>query len=463
MSTPIDLEQRTADSAAAARSAIEARYRERSTRSAAFHEDARRLIPSGTTRSVAYYAPYPLCIASGRGCRVRDLDGNEYIDHLTNFGSMIHGHAHPEISAAVRAQLERGTDFGAPNEPQLALGREIARRVPSVERIRFTTSGTEANLYAIRAARAFTGKSKLLKMEGSYHGGYDSVAVSVDPGANAPDWPAGKTASRGLLPEVARNTLVAPFNNLERTAEIVRQHKGELAAVILECVTVRGMIAADPDFVRGVREVTREAAVLLILDEVVTFRLAPGGAQSTFGIAPDLTSFGKIIGGGLPVGAFGGRADVMDGFDVTRADGEPLPHAGTFAGNAAVASAGLASLRLLSESAVVRVNALGDRLRAGLRDVLSAAGVPAHVTGIGSLVGVHFTDQPVRDYRSSLLANREVMRWLHLALINRGIFARATGAFFLSTPMDDSDVEATLEAFRGALEDVRLLLRERAR
>jgi glutamate-1-semialdehyde 2,1-aminomutase len=463
MSTPVDLDQQTADSVAAVRSAIEARYRERSRRSAAFHEDARRVIPSGTTRSVAYYAPYPLCIASGRGCRVRDLDGNEYLDHLANFGSMIHGHAHPEIAAAVRAQLERGTDFGAPNEPQLALAREIARRVPSVERIRFTTSGTEANLYAIRAARAFTGKSKLLKMEGSYHGGYDSVAVSVDPGANAPDWPVGRAASRGLAPEVVANTLVAPFNDLERTADIVRRHKDELAAVILECVTVRGMIAADRDFVRGVREATRDAGVLLILDEVVTLRLAPGGAQSIFGIAPDLTSFGKIIGGGLPVGAFGGRADVMGGFDVARAAGDALPHAGTFAGNAAVASAGLASLGLLTESTLARVNALGDRLRARLRDVLSAAGVPAQVTGVGSLVGVHFTDTPVRDYRSSLAANREAMRWLHLALINRGIFARATGAFFLSTPMNEADVDATLEAFRGALKDVRLLLQMHAR
>jgi glutamate-1-semialdehyde 2,1-aminomutase len=287
--------------------------------------------------------------------------------------------------------------------------------------------------------------------------------VSVDPGANAPDWPRGKTASRGLAPEVAANTLVAPFNNLERTAEIIREHRDELAAVILECVTVRGMIAADRDFVRGVREITRDTAVLLILDEVVTFRLAPGGAQSIFGIAPDLTSFGKIIGGGLPVGAFGGRADVMDGFDVARAAGEPLPHGGTFAGNAAVASAGIASLGLLTESAVARVNALGDRLRAGLRDLLSAAGVPAQVTGIGSLVGVHFTDTPVRDYRSSLSGNREAMRWLHLALINRGIFARATGAFFLSTPMIEADVEATLEAFRSALADVRPLLRSELR
>jgi len=447
-------------SAVEARAAIEAAYRARTARSAAFHEEARRLIPGGVTRSVAFYEPYPFCVEHGRGCRLEDLDGNRYLDHLSNFGSIIHGHAHPAIVAAIGEQAARGTDFGAPNEPQLALAREIARRVPSVERLRFATSGTEANLYAIRAARAFTGKPKLLKMEGSYHGGYDAVSVSVDPGADAPDFPHGKVGTRGLPPEVLANTLVAPFNDLERTARIIREHRDELAAVIVEAVTVRGMIAADAAFLRGLRDVAREAGVLLILDEVVTFRLARGGAQERVGVRPDLTTFGKVIGGGLPVGAFGGRADVMDGFDV--AQRAPLHHSGTFAGNAAVAAAGLATLSLLTGEEIARLNALGDRLRTGLRVALETAGVRAQVTGMGSLVGLHLTAHPVTDYRSSLAANREAMRWLHLALLNRGIFARAAGAFFLSTAMRDAEVEETTAAFGGALEDVRPMLEARA-
>ena len=442
-------------------SAIEASYRTRTPRSAAFHQEARHLIPGGVTRSVAFYPPYPLCIASGRGCRVTDLDGHEYVDHLNNFGSLIHGHAPPSVVLAVSAQLALGTDFGAPNEQQLALATEIARRVPSVERLRFTTSGTEANLYALRAARAFTGKPKILKMEGSYHGGYDSVSVSVDPGPDAPPWPQGRIGSRGLAPEVATNTLVAPFNDLDRCAEIIREHRDELAVVIVEAVTVRGMIAADAAFLRGVQDVARESGVLFLLDEVVTFRLATGGAQSLFGVKPDITTFGKIIGGGLPVGAFGGRADIMDGFSV----GHPqaIHHSGTFAGNAAVAAGGLATLALLSPAAFARVNLLGDRLREGLAGSVERAGLAAQVTGVGSLVGLHFSDTPVRDYRSSLVANREAMRWLHLALVNRGVFMRAAGAFFLSTAMSEVEVDETLAAIESALSDIGPFLPARRR
>jgi glutamate-1-semialdehyde 2,1-aminomutase len=438
------------------RAAIEETYRARTARSAQFHEVARKVIPSGVTRSVAFFGPYPVCIASGKGCRVTDLDGNEYIDMLSNFGSMIQGHAHPAVVRAVHEQFTRGTDFGAPNEPQLALAQAIASRVPSVERLRFTTSGTESNLYAIRAARAFTGRPKILKMEGSYHGGYDTVSVSVDPGADAPPYPQGKIGSRGLAPEVAANTLVGPFNDLARCAEIIRAHRDELAVVIVEAVTVRGMIAADPVFIRGLREVTRECGVLMLLDEVVTFRLAVGGAQQLLGITPDLTSFGKVLGGGLPVGAFGGRADIMDGFEVGQA--KPLHHSGTFSGNAAVAAGGLANLAILSDAAITRMNALGDRLRAGLNKAVAAAGMNAQVTGSGSLIGLHFTDSPVTDYRSSLRANRDVLKWWHLSMLNHGVFARSAGAFFLSTPVGEAEVDATTTAFARALEEIRPLL-----
>ena len=318
-------------------------------------------------------------IDSGCGCRVRDVDGNEYLDHLNNFGSMIHGHAKPRIVAAIREQAERGTDFGSPTELHIALAREITQRVPSIERIRFTASGTEAVLYAIRAARAFTGKQRILKFEGSYHGGYDAVSVSVDPGANAPDWPEGHIASRGLPSDIAANTLVAPFNDVERTTDILRTHASELAAVIVEPVMVRGMIAADAAFLRAVRDLTRDLGIVLIVDEIVTFRVAPGGAQEVFGIVPDLTTLGKVIGGGLPVGAFGGRADIMAAFDP--ASPRPVHHSGTSAGNAAMMAAGLAALALLDPDEIRRINSLGDDLRAGLRDACDGAPVDAQITG----------------------------------------------------------------------------------
>ena len=380
---------------------------------------------------------------------MRDVDFNEYLDVQNNFGSMIHGHAHPSIVAAIGAQAARGTDFGSPTELHLQLAREIVRRLPSIQRIRFTTSGTEAVMYAIRAARAFTGRPKILKFEGSYHGGYDSVSLSVDPGLVAPEFPSGKPGSDGLPRDVTSHTLIAPFNDLQRVAEILKAHRDELAAVIVEPVTVRGMIPADAEFLVALRELTRALGILLIADEVVTLRLGPGGAQGEAGIIPDLTTLGKLIGGGLPVGAFGGREDVMAAFDP--AHRRPVHHSGTFAGNAATMAAGLAALELFTPDAVKQINALGESLRASLREACTAAGAVAQVTGAGSLAAVHFTDQPVRDYRSALRADRARAARLHLSLLNRGIFARSGGSFFLSTPMTEQDVAEAVNAFREGL------------
>ncbi|MBI4502325.1 MAG: aspartate aminotransferase family protein [Gemmatimonadetes bacterium] len=434
------------------RSLIESAYRARTPRSAGLHRDALALFPGGVTRSVTFYPPYPTYLAEGCGCRVTDVDGNEYVDHLNNFGSMIHGHAHPGVVRAIQAQAAKGTDFGTPTELHLALAREISRRVPSVERIRFANSGTEAVLYAIRAARAFAGRPKILKMEGGYHGGYDSVVVSVNPGSGAPPWPAGRAGSPGLARGIADHTLVAPFNDLAACTAIVEQHRNDLAAVLVEPVMVRGMIAADTGFLSGLRRLTAEHGVLLIVDEVVTLRLAVGGAQQVVGLTPDLTTFGKLIGGGLPVGAFGGRADIMARFDPSSAD--PVHHSGTFAGNAATLAAGLAALEAFPEQEIQRVNALGDRLRAGLRQTLARCGVAAQVTGTGSLVGLHWSDQPVRDYRSALRADHERARLLHLALLNHGIFARPGGGFFLSTAVTEREIDQTVAIFGTALDEV---------
>jgi glutamate-1-semialdehyde 2,1-aminomutase len=434
------------------RDAIEQQYRQRTQRSAQLHQDAAGLFPGAVTRSVTSYPPHPVYVNEGCGCRVTDVDGNTYLDFLNNYGSMIHGHAHPAVVAALREQAGRGTDWGTPTALHLAMARLLASRMPSLQRVRLANSGTEAVLYAIRAARAFTGRPLILKMEGSYHGGYDAVSVSVNPGKDVPDWPTGAPASAGLASGTVAGTLVAPFNDASTVRRIARQHAGRLAAIIVEPVMVRGLIPASAGFLSALREVCTETGALLIFDEVVTFRLAPGGVQQQVGIAPDLTTLGKIIGGGLPVGAFGGRAEVMAGFDPAAA--QPVHHSGTFAGNAATLAAGIAALSQYGPEHISRLNALGDQFRSGLLATCRELGFPAQVTGTGSLVGLHFGAEPVTDYRSGLRADKETMRWFHLALLNHGLLMRSSGGFFLSTAMLETDVEQGLVAVRAALNDL---------
>jgi glutamate-1-semialdehyde 2,1-aminomutase len=328
--------------------------------------------------------------------------------------------------------------------------------------MRFANSGTEAVLNAIRAARAFTGRPKILKMEGGYHGTYDAAEVSVDPGSQPPDWPQGRPDGPGLSPGLTSEVLVAPFNDLLRTREIIAQHKNELAAVIVEPVLgSAGMIPADQDFLRGLREETRRHGILLILDEVITFRLATGGAQESYSVSPDLTTFGKVIGGGLAIGAFGGRADVMALFDPRRQG--YIPQSGTFNGNAATLAAGVTSLELLTPEAIARINQQGTQLRAELQATLADAQLQAHVTGAGSLAHVHLADGPVRDYRSAARGHRSaVWRWLHLALLNRGVMVAPRGMFIISTPMADTDLAHAVVEFRAALAELQPLFAEPA-
>jgi glutamate-1-semialdehyde 2,1-aminomutase len=425
---------------------IEERYRARTQRSRSLHERAAEVLPGGSTRAGTFYAPYPAYMARGAGCRLWDVDGNEYIDCLNNYASLVHGHAHPRIVAALAEQAARGTAHGAPVEGEVALAEAITERVASVEQIRFTNSGTEAVMCAIRAARGFTGRPKVLKMEGGYHGTYDAAEVSVDPRTNAPTWPAGRPDGAGLSPGLTGEVLVGPFNDLATVADLIEQHRSELAAVIVEPVMfAAGAIPATEEFLRGLREATRLAGVLLILDEVASFRLARGGAQERFEVRPDLTTFGKIIGGGLPIGAFGGRADIMEIFDVRRPDAVFI--SGTFNGNAAAMAAGRVALDLLTTDEIGRINQLGDRLRAGLERAANDAGYPARVTGLGSLCHIHQTRAPVRDYRTAASAERSAARLMHLDLLNNGVFTAARGTFTVSTAMQPADIDEVVDAF----------------
>jgi len=432
---------------------LEAAYRARTPGSRERYERALASLPGGDTRTGTFYLPYPTFMARGAGSRLWDVDGNEYIDCLSNFTSLVHGHAHPDVTRAIAEQAALGTAHGAPIESQLALANAIRERLPSVESLRFTNSGTEAAMMAIRAARAFTGRPKIVKMEGGYHGSYDAARVSAHPRVSdlvGPLYPLGEPDEPGLSPGAIAEVLVAPFNDVETTAAIVRRHRHELAAVIVEPVMgAAGMIPAEPASLAALRDVTHESGVLLILDEVITLRLAWGGAQSLYGITPDLTVLGKIIGGGLPVGAFGGRADVMAHYDPRRPD--VITHSGTFNGNALTMAAGLATLRLLTPDVIGRINTLGERLRQSLGAALAASRIIARVTGVGSLSHVHFTDHPVIDYRSAARAAEGAAPLLHLALMNRGVFAASRGMFITSSVMTDADIDQIAASFADAL------------
>ena len=425
------------------------RYESRTPRSAALHAEALESLPGGDTRTGTFFLPYPLYMARGAGVRMWDVDGHEYRDFLGNYTSLIHGHAHPRITTAIAEQAARGTAFPFPGDAALRLAEEIRGRVPSMERLRFCNSGTEAVIGAVRAARAFTGRAKVLKMEGGYHGSSDIAQVSVSPGLDGPSYPDGRGQGPGVPDGVVRDVLVTPFNDLEMAQRVVRTHRHELAAVILEpCLTAAGVIPAERDFLVGLRAVTQECGVLLILDEIITLRLARGGAQALYGVVPDLTTIAKIIGGGLPVGAFGGRADIMATFD-PRVRGS-VGHSGTFNGNAVTMAAGRAAMDLLTDDALTHIDALGARLRDGMQRAFDGASVPACVTGTGSLAHVHFRSGPVREYRDAARGNQELGKLLHLALLERGFAGAPRGMFATSTVMTATDVDALL----GAVEEV---------
>jgi glutamate-1-semialdehyde 2,1-aminomutase len=438
------------------RQQIEATYRRRTPKSAALSEQARRVMPGGDTRSSTFFGPYPSVIERAEGPRLYDVDGNVLLDFLNNYTALIHGNAFPPVVEAARRQLERGTAWAAPCEHQIKLAALICERVPSVERLRFTNSGTEATMLAIRAARAFTGRDGIVKVEGGYHGTHEAVAVSIQPDlsqagpAESPvSLPAGAGVPRGTL----ETTRIVPFNGPAALERAIAKGRGQVAAVILEPVMgSRGMIPAETEYLRYVREVTQANDVLLILDEVMTFRLDSGGAQALYGVRPDLTAFAKIIGGGLPVGAFGGREDIMRLYDPVKGS---IHHGGTFNANPVTMAAGLAAMEHLTPDKIAFANRLGDTLREGLSEVLVEQGVIGQITGKGSLAGIHLTGQPVRDYRSAASAHHELRELLHLACLNRGLFSSPEGMLNTSTAMSERDVSGAVQIFQDALLELR--------
>ena len=411
--------------------------------------EAERYLPGGSSRATQYFGPFPFFMDRAEGHYVYDVDGHRYLDFMLNATTFIAGHANPDVVRAVQDQSEKGFSFGAPSESQVRLAKELCERVPSLDQVRFTNSGTEGTLNAIRLARAYTGRHKFAKFEGGYHGNHEYVSVSVGPPLDKldPDGPTAIPEWPGQPPSVVEDVVVLPYNDLEGCERVLRERAHELACVIMEPVSSSfGYLPGDKSFLEGMRDLTRELGIVLIFDEVQSFRISRGGAQEYLGVIPDITTFGKVVGGGLPVGAWGGRADLMALYDP--ATGPVVSHAGTFNANPMTMVAGEATLQQLTPEAFQRMNALGEQLREKLRAVLGELDIDVQVTGIGSLFAIHFTTEEIRDYRSTMRGDQKMKDLLFVGLLNEGIMLTAKCAGALCTLTTESEVDALVDAVR---------------
>ena len=412
---------------------------------------AQRLFPGGVSSPVRAFGAVggtPFFTACGSGSRLYDVDGRAYLDYVLSWGPLILGHAHPRVTAAVHAAVEKGTHYGTPTPEEVELGERVRRAMPAVERMRFVSSGTEATLSAIRLARAATGRDHVLKFDGAYHGHGDSFLVRAGSGVATLALP----GSPGVPRTLAELTLVAPFNDLQAVRAAFRRHAGAIAAVIVEPVMGNaGLIPPEDGFLGELRVVSEAEGALLVFDEVMTgFRVALGGAQERYDVRPDLTTLGKVIGAGFPVGAYGGRADLM----AQIAPEGPVYQAGTLSGNPVAMAAGAAQLDvLLSERPYAALEAKGKALADGLVARARHRGLDAWGDAVGSMWGVHFVRGPVRRYSDLAGVDRERFGRFYRACLDRGIFLPPSPfeACFVSTAHSDADVEATLEAFDEAL------------
>lgn len=423
--------------------------------SAGLQARARRVMPGGLTRSSVHWPGHQHYMVSGKGSRVIDADGVERIDVQNNYTSLLHGHAHPVVTERLVAQARRGTVFGAVTEPEVQLAELLCERVPSFERIRFCNSGTEATLNAVKAARAFTGRPMLAKAEGAYHGTSEFVDVSVNTGpANwgPAERPAAVAEAFGTPQAVLDTVLVIPYNDPQRALALLEAHRDELAGVMLDVMPMRcGLPQATAEYLRAIEDFCRRSGALLILDEVLNFRIGYAGAQGEFGVRPDLTAIGKVIGGGLPVGGVAGRAEVMQVFDSDR--GHKVPHGGTFNGNPLTMAAGHAAMELMTPEAMTRLNALGERLRANVRAAIATAGAQVQVTGRGSLFRILPHTRPVTDFRSYYPRPGEGARteWLMAYMLEHGFLVTRMGAGCLSTANTEAEVDRYAEVLLAGL------------
>jgi glutamate-1-semialdehyde 2,1-aminomutase len=423
-------------------------------KSSALFERAKEIIPGGVNSPVRAFRGVggtPLFIQSASGATITDADGKTYIDYVGSWGPMILGHAHPEVISAIQSAATRGTSYGAPTELEVLLAEEVIDAFPSIEKLRLTSSGTEATMSALRVARGFTGRAKIVKFEGCYHGHGDSLLVRAGSGVAT----LGLPDSPGVLPEVANNTITVPFNDTSALEAVFAEAGGQIAAVIIEPVVGNmGCVPPSENYLADVRRLTSRHGSVLIFDEVMTgFRVARGGAQELYGIKPDMTCLGKILGGGLPVGAFGGRREIMDQV----APVGPVYQAGTLSGNPLAVTAGLTTLRLLkSLNPYPQLERAAARLVVGMNDAASETGIHAVSNRVGSMFTTFFTQNPVTDWTSANLSKREAYARFFHAMLAGGVYLAPSQfeAGFVSTAHSDEIIEKTIAASRAAFAGV---------
>ena len=431
-----------------------ATYAAANPKSGALHERAAKFMPGGDTRNSIFWDPFPLYVVDGEGTILTDADGNKRTDMVNNMTTLILGHRPAEVTAALSEQVNHGVSFPAPNPSVVRWAELMCERVPSLDKVRFVNTGTEATLNAIRAARAFTGKQKLVKCEGAYHGNHDAIQISVTPPldqAGDAKSPEAVAAFPGIAQAAVDDIYITPFNDIVSAEKVIREHADELAAVIVEPVNGQcGMVPGTPEFLEGLRRITDELGILLIFDEVIAFRIAYGGAQDYYGITPDLTCFGKVVGGGMPVGAFGGREDIMAMWDPSDG-GSTVQHAGTFNGNPMTASAGVATLEALTPDRYEYLETLGESMRTKLRALFAELEVPMGVTGVASLFALQFTSTEVVDYRTFSTNDKTMMQTMFIGLLNEGFLMSNRCAGNVSLVHTEDDVDAFVTAVGNVL------------
>lgn len=424
------------------------------SKSAAFYERAMRVLPGGVSRNAALHDPHPLYVAHAEGCRLTDIEGVTRIDFANNMASLVHGHADPDIVRTVTEQVRRGSAFNVATEVEIRCAEHLRSRNAGFEKMRFVNSGTEAVMAGIKVARAFTGRPMIAKAEGAYHGAYDCIEVSQAP--TPANWgnldePNRVPLVKGTPQSVMDEVVVFPFNDTDRTLALLNRAKDKLACVIIDLMPHRiGLNPADPAYVAALRDWTTRSGVLLLIDEVITFRSFYGGLQQHYHVSPDLTAMGKMIGGGFPIGAIAGKAEFMDVLN-PRSPRYCYPHSGTFSANPVSVGAGLTAMEKFNRSEVDRLNALTRSAMTKVQEAIRETGVSASVTGIGSMFRVHLKPTPPRDYRQAYTSAEENQRVKVLLnhMLDEGIILINSCSAALSTPMTEREVDVLVDAFRG--------------
>lgn len=408
-------------------------------------EESKKIIPGGVSSPVRAFKPYPFFVAKGEGSHIYDVDGNSYIDHCLAYGPLILGHADKTVVSDLTNQLTRGTAYGAPTENEIKLSREVINRIPSAEMVRFTNSGTEATMSAIRVARGFTKRDKIVKFEGAYHGAHDYCLVKGGSGAAClPD-------SLGIPVDTTKNTLTVPFNDEEALTELIEKEGENIACIIMEVVMGNiGCVEPKDGYLEFLRKITEENGIVLIFDEVITgFRLATGGAQEYYGVTPDMTTLGKIVGGGLPMGAFCGKKEIME----LVAPNGPVYQAGTFSGNPISVQAGLSTLKQLNKDFYTSLNKKGEFLRSNIRDIVDELSLEISPVGLGSMFQIYFNPNEVTNYAEAQESDSERFLVYFRQLLKEGVFIPPSQfeCNFISSAHEMEDLEKTANAIRESL------------